>query len=90
MIDSAFKKDENYYPQVFLEESKYIEKEVIRHITEDMEVFSSTLMKNRLDLNIMMCFENVFFEKAILEMCFLMDQFSKYFFERTIYLIKVS
>ena len=72
MIDSAFKKDENYYPQVFLEESKYIEKEVIRHITEDMEVFSSTLMKNRLDLNIM-CFENVFFENAILEMCFLME-----------------
>ena len=35
MIDSALKKDENYYPQVILKECKYIEKEVIRHITED-------------------------------------------------------
>ena len=26
MIDSVFKKDENYYPQVFLKECKYNEK----------------------------------------------------------------
>ena len=25
-LDSALKKDENYYPQVFLQECKYIEK----------------------------------------------------------------
>ena len=34
MIDSALKKDENYYPQVILKQCKYIEKEVIGHITE--------------------------------------------------------
>ena len=39
-IGSALKKDENYYPQVFLKECKYIEKEVIRHITEDLKIFS--------------------------------------------------
>ena len=33
--DSALKKDENYYPQVFLEWCKYIKKKVIGHITED-------------------------------------------------------
>ena len=38
--ESALKRDENYYPQVFLKECKYIEKEVIRLITEDIEVFS--------------------------------------------------
>ena len=38
-INSTLKKDENYYLQVFLRESKYIE--VTRHITEDIEVFSS-------------------------------------------------
>ena len=36
LIDSVFKMGKNYYPQVFLEECKYIvnEKEVTRHITE--------------------------------------------------------
>ena len=28
-IDSTLKKDKNYYPQVFLKECKYIEKEAI-------------------------------------------------------------
>ena len=41
MIDSALKREENYYLQVFLKEGKYIEKEVIRHITGDIEVLSS-------------------------------------------------
>ena len=37
LIDSVFKMGKNYYPQVFLEECKYIkEKEVTRHITEDL------------------------------------------------------
>ena len=38
-LDSALKKDKNYYPQVFLKECKYIEKEKIvnRHITDDPE-----------------------------------------------------
>ena len=44
-IDFAFKK-ENYYPQVFLKERKYIEKGLIRHITEDIEVSLVPLMKN--------------------------------------------
>ena len=38
-VDSALKKDENYYLQAFLKEHKYIEKEVIRHVTEDIEVY---------------------------------------------------
>ena len=38
-INSTLKKDENYYLQVLLRECKYIE--VTRHITEDIEVFSS-------------------------------------------------
>ena len=39
--DSALKKNENYYPQVFIKKSKYIEKEknVIRHIIDDLEMF---------------------------------------------------
>ena len=35
-LDSALKKDENYYPQVFLKECKYIKK-VTRHITYGIE-----------------------------------------------------
>ena len=39
LIVSVFKMSKNHYPQVFLEECKYIvkEKEVTRHITEDLE-----------------------------------------------------
>ena len=40
MINSAVKKCENYYPLVFLNECKYIEKEMIRYITEVLEVSS--------------------------------------------------
>ena len=36
-LDSALKKDENYYPQVFLKECKYVEKKVVRHIIDDLE-----------------------------------------------------
>ena len=40
-LDSALDKDGNYYPQVFLEECKYTEKEkkVVRHINEDLRDF---------------------------------------------------
>ena len=37
ILNSAFKKDDNYYPQVFLKECKYIEKKVVRHISDDLE-----------------------------------------------------
>ena len=39
-LDSAFKKDYNYYPQVFLKECKYIEKKVVRHIHDSLSFFS--------------------------------------------------
>ena len=39
-LDSAFKKYENYYPQVFLKECKYIKKKVIRHFIDDFESIS--------------------------------------------------
>ena len=38
-LDSALKKDENYYPQVFLKECKYIEKKVFRHINDNLSDF---------------------------------------------------
>ena len=40
-LDYPLKKDENYYPPVFLKEFKYIEKEVIRHINKNLSDFSS-------------------------------------------------
>ena len=42
ILDSALKKDENYYPQVFLNECKYIDKKVIRHINDNLSDFSSS------------------------------------------------
>ena len=35
-LDSALKQDENYHPQVFFRECKYIEKKVIRHINDNL------------------------------------------------------
>ena len=40
-MDSAVKKNDNYYPQVFLKECQYIEKKVIRHINDNLSDFSS-------------------------------------------------
>ena len=40
-LDSALKKDENYYPQVLLKECKYIEKKEIKHINDNLSDFSS-------------------------------------------------
>ena len=39
-LDSAPRKDENYYPQVFLKEYKYIEKKIIRHINDNLTNFA--------------------------------------------------
>ena len=39
-LDSALKKD-NYYPQVFLKECKYIEEKVVRHISDNLNDLSS-------------------------------------------------
>ena len=38
IIESALKKGENYYLEVFLKEFIYIEKDVIRNITQDLEI----------------------------------------------------
>ena len=42
ILDSALKKDENYYLQVFLKDCKYITKKVIRHINDNLSDFSSS------------------------------------------------
>ena len=52
-LNSALKADENYYPQVFLTECKYIEKKVVRYIIDDLKVLAMTLiilMKNKLKI----------------------------------------
>ena len=38
-LNSALKKDGNYYPQVFLKECKYIEKKLIKHIYDNLSDF---------------------------------------------------
>ena len=38
-LDSALKKGNNYYPQVFLKECIYIEKNVVRHIHDNLSEF---------------------------------------------------
>ena len=38
-LDSALKKDGNYYPQFFLKECKYIEKKVVKTYLSQFELF---------------------------------------------------
>ena len=51
-LNSALKKDGNYYPQVLLKECKYIEKKVVRYIHDNLSnllVLLMSLMKNKLE-----------------------------------------
>ena len=41
-LNSALKKDGNYYPQMLLKECKCIEKNVIRYINDNLSDFSSS------------------------------------------------
>ena len=41
-LDSALKKDDSYYLQVFLKEGKYIEIKLVRHIHDNLSDFSSS------------------------------------------------
>ena len=58
-MDSALKKDENCYLQVFLKECKYIEKKVIRHIRHiaDLESSSDDSDKEQIIATRMMYFD---------------------------------
>ena len=40
-LNSAPKKNDNYYPQVFLKVCKFIEKKAIGHIIHDLEISSN-------------------------------------------------
>ena len=51
-LDSVLKNDQNYYSQVFLNESKSIEKKVIRHITDYLGNSLMSLMRNKVELGI--------------------------------------
>ena len=39
-LDSALKKGDNQYPQMFLKECKYIDKKVVRHIHDNLSNFT--------------------------------------------------
>ena len=41
-LNSALKKDYNYYQQVFLKDCKYIENKVITHTNDNLSDFSSS------------------------------------------------
>ena len=50
-LDSALKKDDKYYQQLFIRECKYIEEKVIRYINDNLSrfSFSDELVKNKLE-----------------------------------------
>ena len=72
-LDSALKKDENYYPQVFLRECKYIEKKVVSHIVDDLE--SSSDDSDDSDEEQIKYRKLMFVEKTIFDNVFLREQF---------------
>ena len=48
LIDSSFRVNKNYYPQVFLEECKHLvkEKKIPKYIIDDTEISSDSNRKN--------------------------------------------
>ena len=48
LIDSVFRTGKNYYPQVFLEECKYVvkEKKIPKYITDDIKISSDSDREN--------------------------------------------
>ena len=76
MNSNHLKKDEKYYPKVFLKECKYIERKVVTHIIDNLESSSDNSDDSNeeyvKDMKLMflekIIFENVFFEGAILKM----------------------
>ena len=84
-LDSALRKYENYYPQVFLKECKHIEKNVIRHINDNLSDFSSSdecdhsdeeLIKDmRLIILRKQFWKWIFWGEAFLKIQFLREQF---------------
>ena len=67
--DSALNKNDNYYPQMFLKECKYIGKKVVRHIYDSFSDFSRSSDESDEEQSTktirLMVSENVFFEGAI-------------------------
>ena len=67
-LDSALKKDDYYYPQVFLKECKYVEEKVVTHINDNLSDFSSDDDESdevQIKAIRLMIFENVFLEREI-------------------------
>ena len=83
MIESVFKRGEDYYLQVFLVECKYIvkEKKLIRYISDDLEISSDDSDK---DLKILVeyrknyskMYKNLFFR----DFCVTIKKFSNLFY----------
>ena len=64
---SVYRKDTNYYPQVFLEECKYVikEKKKPKFVTDDKILMKKFLMKEILMKNIKRNFLNLGLESSI-------------------------
>ena len=78
-LDSALKKDENYYRQWFLKECKYIKQKVVRHIIDDQKTNSEDSHEEKIKAMRLLFSENVFFERVILKMLFQLKSFKKVF-----------
>ena len=80
-FDPTLKKDNYYYPQVFLKECKYNEKKVIRLIIDDLESsYDDSDDPDDSDEEFIKDMKSMFSEKTILKvefskMCFLSEQF---------------
>ena len=68
MIDSVFRTGKNYYPQVFVEEYKYVvkEKKMSRYIADDIEI-SSDSDREESDAEILM--KKILMKKVKYRMC---------------------
>ena len=86
-LDSALKKDENYYPQVFLKECKYTDKKVVRHLNSNLNDFFLliSLIKNKFGCSKPFIFKQKGHKKSIGLLKFLhIHIYSNYNFKRAV------
>ena len=82
-LDSDLNRDGNYYPQVFLNECKYIKKKVIRHIIDDLESpFDDSHDSEEEEIKAV---KLMFLEKTILKIKFSRNYFLREQFWKSIY-----
>ena len=87
MIDSVFKTGKHFFPQVFLEECRYVIKKIPKYIIDDLEIFSDSDIERSDEENL---FEKSRWKKILIIEKILIRKFWKKFRWKKILMKKIK